>query len=642
MRKDGQITVFLSLVLVCVCALLLGILESARTAGARCYLRIAANSALDSLFSQYHRELWDQYRILGLEHEDQDDIEKRFQTWLSPYLEEDNFYPMRVDRIQIADVEQMTGDSGSYLEKEILEYMKYGIWSSDITPDTAQDIYEKIREAKTLSELSDLYSGHAKEAFRLEETLELITGLLREQEQLYTLAEEELYAEDGPAFRRVAGKLDRELDRLPNLVKEYKKKADTLGRVLEQSRNTFIEKQQELSEAMIEALNQEITRYEEYTARDGARRLEVEELVSVAEGNRRLVQETIEEALRVEEIIEEWEQSDEDSEEELDTAALWRPVQEQFRGFRHKKLSFEPGVKDKEKQRVLEQVKNMMDIDLLRLVLPEGTEPSKGVLDLSQAPSVTDMPHESIQGDELAGRIRGILVNEYCIQFFHDFLSPEVKEVQYETEYLIGEKGTDEQNLKAVVTQLLSVRTGLNLAWLLSNTQKRQEADALAAVIAGVTGVGPLTAVISFFILSIWALGEAAGDVKALLHGQKVPLWKSEATWRLDLDNLLQMGRSGNVGSGSGQEAGLQYGAYLKLLLFMKNPWEKLYRVMDIMQMNICREQADFLMNHCAYSVGTVIENRGKHVFFSLGLWTSVMGGTETGYSMPVKVQKAY
>lgn len=645
MKKQGQITVFLSLTLVCMCALLLGILESARTAGARCYLRIAADSALDSVFSQYHRQLWDQYRILALEYEDQKDIEKRFETWLSPYLEEDNCYPMQINGVQAQQIVQMTGDSGACLEKEILQYMKYGIWHADITEESAGDIYTGIKEADVLSGLSDQYAGHTREAFRLEEALEAIAACLKEQERLYQLAEEELYAEDGPSFRRVARQLITELKRIPGLVKDYEKKADSLGKALERSRQEFMEGREELSSEMRSAMEQEIARYEEYTDQDGVRRQEIVSLTPTAAANEELVRETIEEALRVEEIIEEWEENeDEDSEAELDTAALWRPVQEHFHRFVHKTLSFEPGVKDKEKQRSLEQVRKMIDVDLLSLVLPEGCEISKGVLDLSLAPSVTEYPDqgEGSVGDQIAGRVKGLLTDEYCVQFFSDFLTPEVKEVRYETEYLIGEQRTDEENLKAVVSEILVMRTGFNLVWLLSNPEKRQEAEAMAAVIAGAVGAGPLTGIVSFFILSVWALGEAICDIRTLLHGWKVPLWKSESSWKLSLEGLLQMGRDGQAGAGSSQDEGMHYASYLKLLLFMKDPREKLYRMMDVLQMNIRREQPDFLMNHCAYKVDIRLDNRGKHVFFSLGLWKSLMGGTEAGYAMPVTVQKAY
>ena len=55
MQKSGQITVFLSLALLCIFSLMCGLIESARMAGARCYLKLAADSAMDSVFSEYHR-----------------------------------------------------------------------------------------------------------------------------------------------------------------------------------------------------------------------------------------------------------------------------------------------------------------------------------------------------------------------------------------------------------------------------------------------------------------------------------------------------------------------------------------------------------------------------------------------------------
>ena len=55
MGEKGEITVFLAMILVSVCALLCGMAESVRTAGARCYLRMAVDSSMDSLMAQYHR-----------------------------------------------------------------------------------------------------------------------------------------------------------------------------------------------------------------------------------------------------------------------------------------------------------------------------------------------------------------------------------------------------------------------------------------------------------------------------------------------------------------------------------------------------------------------------------------------------------
>ena len=61
---SGEITVFFALILTMIISLLFMILESAATQGRRLYLTVAANSAVDSLFSQYHRKLWEEYRLL--------------------------------------------------------------------------------------------------------------------------------------------------------------------------------------------------------------------------------------------------------------------------------------------------------------------------------------------------------------------------------------------------------------------------------------------------------------------------------------------------------------------------------------------------------------------------------------------------
>ena len=46
MRRSGQITVFLSMCLLCVTALLCVMLESARTAGSKFYFQVAVNGIL--------------------------------------------------------------------------------------------------------------------------------------------------------------------------------------------------------------------------------------------------------------------------------------------------------------------------------------------------------------------------------------------------------------------------------------------------------------------------------------------------------------------------------------------------------------------------------------------------------------------
>ena len=59
MRERGEITVFLAMILLSMCALLCGIVESVRTAGGRYLLRTAMDSSMGSLLAQYHQGLWE-------------------------------------------------------------------------------------------------------------------------------------------------------------------------------------------------------------------------------------------------------------------------------------------------------------------------------------------------------------------------------------------------------------------------------------------------------------------------------------------------------------------------------------------------------------------------------------------------------
>ena len=141
-RIRGEITVFLSLILVCVFSLMMGLLESARTAGARLYLQMAADSALFSVMSQYNRNLWDRYRLLFLEYEAEEDLLASFEQYLGFYLEQDQFYPARLEAAEITELVKAGDAGGAFLEQEILSYIQYRL------PEVAGDLAESQKKQR--------------------------------------------------------------------------------------------------------------------------------------------------------------------------------------------------------------------------------------------------------------------------------------------------------------------------------------------------------------------------------------------------------------------------------------------------------------------------------------------------------------
>ena len=111
MRYRGEITVFLSLTLICVLSLVLGLVESARTAGARLYLRMASDSAVSSVMSYYNRNLWDRYQLLFLEYESEAAIKETFGRYLDFYLEQANMYPARRKNVTLSGMSRMVDEN---------------------------------------------------------------------------------------------------------------------------------------------------------------------------------------------------------------------------------------------------------------------------------------------------------------------------------------------------------------------------------------------------------------------------------------------------------------------------------------------------------------------------------------------------
>lgn len=656
MCRKGEITVFLAMILFSVCALLCVIVESARTAGARCYLRMAVDSSADSLMAQYHRELWNKYRILGLEYDKTETLEKEFREFMRPYMEAGNWYPMKADQIRITDMTGLTQGDGRYFEQEILDYMKYGLLDMDwdeLDEAGAGELLVAWKEGNSVNRVSELYSAHSREAVRVEKALEIINSTLLAQRERWEQGKDCLEQPDGGRFISQANKMIRELERIPGQVKSYEKRADELYVKLANSRERFLEETSDLSGDVRAALEEEISQYESYAAQDGQRRREVEALTNLSRDRIQWIGDVINMAEEVMEYISNWEPEDED--DELDEAALWQPVRASWSQYGMLLLGVEFGVRDKEKEGFLEQVGNMAGKGMLELVLPEGTVVSGTDLSLSGTPSVqrkTDgggLKEKDRDGDSqstgfLTGArtlIQRLIIGEYDIRFFKGFKKEMQRGEFYELEYIIHGKKKDKDNLSGVAARLVAFREGLNLIHILSDSGKRQEARSLALTIVGGTGILPLVSVVAFFIMAVWALGEALLDVRCLLEGKKVPVFKTVSDWKLDLAGLLEMGRSGSLidGEGGGDGSGIDYEGYLRILIFGGYDTDLVYRMMDVMQIVTARKQPGFSLENCVCTVNAEALVSGKHVFFSNGVWKS--RGPEDGYAYDTRMAVA-
>ena len=630
MHNNGHITVYLSLTLLCIVSLMCGLLESARTAGTRWYLKIAADSAMDSVFSKYHREAWDKYRIFLLEDKSGNELEQEWQEYIKPYMEHSGWYSVNIEEANLQQRALITDDRGTYMKQEILDYMKYGIFNHIPDETGAVTMLANLKEAAAVEDLSKSYGEHTKEAVRLEHVIEEINNSLEKQKRIWLEANSRLSNYDGHGFVENANELKKEINRIPTLVNSYGTIADELNSQLQNTKSKRAETMNQFSDPIQITVSGDTDWYDSYVRQDGERRKEVEALAGAAINIEGRIERSKERAIEVEQIIDEWESSsDDDDDDGPDLSELWGSVKNIWCEIHISSLSYTNGVKDPEKQKILEKVQSLARKGLMGLVLPEGKEVSKGVLNNNSFPSLV---YTGEQG-EIDGLIDRILFEEYCGRFLTSFLSEDNKEVKYELEYLIGGMNTDEKNFTQAITDVLAIREGLNLVHILTDQEKREEANALAGVITGVTGVAPLTGLVAFFVMTIWAMGEAIVDVRRLLQGEKVAFIKSKENWRLSLQGLLDSGSRGTFEGEGSDNNGVNYTGYLKLILFLSHSSRQYYRLMDIIQMNLRATDEAFRMSHCVYRAEIKGKGVARHFFF---------GGLEPVFPIEVRTEKAY
>ncbi|MGI5982280.1 MAG: DUF5702 domain-containing protein [Sakamotonia sp.] len=605
MRQRGEITVFLSLTLVCILSLFMGLLESARTAGARLYLTMAANSSMASVMSQYNRNLWDMYRLLFLEYESPEAIGHSFDGYLDFYLEQENLYPMKRKSREVTAILNMQDNGGKPLEDGILSYVRYRL------PDIAGNltgITERAKEASRAGDFRTVFKfcrQAGRHTRRLEKARREAEAALEDMERLRIRASEAAADERAGRMGKEIERLQKKIRRFPELAGQYEKELEALSG---NSRSAGEDGGREGMEEPLAAQTMD---------------LELAAYQSVEEAGREFLEDCrkaeldLEDGLsRLEEIQGLLEEDGENGEgEEHAEGPDWDRIRELMDMVHIPETA--PETVDQEKAGALDRLEELLEGDLLQLVLPEGVKASgkrAGAGDI-----LADLRKGKAEEEaESNGPAEQLLVNEYILLYFDSFLKAcEGREaltdqtLDYEQEYLLCGKRSDRENLAQTAEKLLMIRAAMNLLYLLSAPDKKAQADSLAAAVSGGNAAAGL--IIGFLVLSLWALGEAVWDVRGLLDGGRTEFWKTDRTWHLSLEGLLAMefleGRTDMEASGSGYED------YIRLLLFLEDKTERNYRMMDVIQWNVRKKQKDFTAGSCACRVEIRTEVSQKHVF---------------------------
>ena len=179
------------------------------------------------------------------------------------------------------------------------------------------------------------------------------------------------------------------------------------------------------------------------------------------------------------------------------------------------------------------------------------------------------------------------------------------RNLAYEVEYILEGKSSDVENLERVLLKILLIRMGANAAHVYQCREKRVQATKMAAALASITATPYLTSAYRHGILLAWAFGESVVDIRALMEGKKVPIFKTKDTWQLSLSNLLNLGTPEDKITGRDDEDGMSYEDYLRIFLGAANSNSVTMRTIDRVEQNMIIEQEKsfFRVDHCISKV---------------------------------------
>lgn len=245
---------------------------------------------------------------------------------------------------------------------------------------------------------------------------------------------------------------------------------------------------------------------------------------------------------------------------------------------------------------------------LCSMAIPGHQEVSEKAVDLSQVPSTRSL---SVGSGRAEGTEGNLMEKQWFISYLCEYLlqaqeglAAEKREgwLDYQIEYVLCGKASDQENLEQVILQILLLREGVNYAFLLNHPGMEGQAETLAFILAGLTGNVELVGALKHLILLCWAYGESVVELRQLLAGHKLAMWKTEEEWQVPLSGLLALiGDPGRYDDRDGAGQGAGYEEYLRMFLTLLPPETLAMRTLDVIEGELQRMEgcSRIHMDHC-------------------------------------------
>lgn len=617
-KVKGSITVFMSLILILLLAILCTTLESARVFGVRSIIATSCDVAGFSLFSQYNNKLLEDYELFLLE--DTSDFTSQLQDYISYYenpykglngIYGNNYYPFKAEQVDIKSLNYIMDHHAIGLEEEISDIMK-DVKASEVL----SQVSSSLGVAKNFDKISNYMNQWMEKSKDIVNVYNMATDAYKKYQSTKKKYEE----------------LKERINAAKNNIKEYHKALDGNNETLmdayqsqlQVSVSNILNKKQEMIEGIEDAnidANLYIKKAKELN--HSLAGIEVDDEVKV-EGADEFLSDTNEEQKQMQKVslnaaknknilnnlnVINANMSVEDLET---TLGSW---EEQLKEYQELELPEETQTSsDMKKFDLLDTVKQVMSDGALGLVVEDVNKLSERTFTMEDFPSKESLNSKESIIDKTKN---AVLLNEYLLDYMPNYTTKDIESERYDLEYILAGKKSDKENLSAVAQRLILLRQAMNYMYLVTDTEKKMVAREMAMTVLGAASATVVAVpVVTTLILMAWSYAEAVSDVKALLSGKKIPLMKTKESWNLSLETATA-GKEAWGGASENQK-GLDYKGYSRILLYLQAKDIKLYRSLDMMQVHACEENPDFRIKNCIYRLEATAKVRIVPMFLSV------------------------
>ena len=660
-EAPAVITVYLALVLLIVTGLIFTVTESARLSAAKARAGSVTYMAADSAFAAYAEPIFEDYGVMFL-WLTQDAAKESFTEYAEENLSSSDLtslvftdlYGISLSNAEVTSAICPSDNEGEPFAEQVLEYMQYFLAENAL--ESVLDSLSVFENTEAVSDFMEKISEKQEVFTRVEEAVSEISALTDEaasaenpSDYLSALSEAaEEYLQSGSAdaasayssalasLKSSSAALSGLLENITESTADYYEAAADAAEASDELETELEENCADLTGEIYTVLSEQIEELRQKSADTDYDYYNVSANAALAEEYAENTELLLSFANRLGEELTE--------ENAGEICLLISAFAETFEGTDLSALgiNLESTEVQKEDSSFLSSVSALFTDGFLSLVADDISE---NEIETESLPSVTaagDGNDDDTGIGTISAAYDKAVFCEYILQHFGRYTEQTGESaLAYEAEYVIAGKSSDKENLSAVCTDIALIRSSLNFVSLLKDSEKKNEAYALAVALVGFTGLPVLITITQLLIMSAWAAAEGICDVKTLLSGGKVETIKSSESWILSLSSLKSF--SSDTVTYSSSDSGLDYSSYLRILLLAKNDGVLQLHTLDMIQADMCEnENSDFLINDCLTSLSLEAVYEVPYLFLGFSFSKSISGAQGSSYEISIPLTYEY